>query len=283
VSINEPDKWGHAAEVVALFEDAEARGLDVRFDVYPYDASSSSLTQYLPPWVQAGGTEGMRRQMADAAMRRRALRDLAAGWMDGIPWFWDRVVISRSGPGREDLVGLSLEEAAAREGADPAAFSLDLCLEHGNSVQVVLFYRTEQDMTTFLAHRMSLVGSDGSAVPMDQGGLKPHPRGFGTFPRVLGRYVRDQGLLSLPQAVHKMTGAVADRLQIHDRGEIRTGAMADLVVLNPQTVLDTATFTEPAQAPRGIAHVVVNGTAVVDHGVQTAARPGRVLRRRASA
>jgi len=278
-AINEPAKWGRASDVVDLFERAAAGGLDVWFDVYPYDASSSSLTQYLPPWTQAGGTEGMRRALADPAARERAERELAAGWMGGIPWFWDRVVISRSGPGREDVVGLSIEEAAARAGVAPAAFTLDLCLEHGNAVQVVLFYRTEADMTAFLAHHRSVVGSDGSAVPLDQGGLKPHPRGFGTFPRILGRYTRDQGLLTLAGAVRKMTGAVADRLRLTDRGTVRAGAYADLVAFDPATVRDTATFTEPAQPPVGISHVVVNGTVVVDGGVQTAARPGRVLRR----
>lgn len=278
-AINEPSKWGRAAEHCALFEEAEAAGLDAWFDVYPYDASSSSLTQYLPPWVQAGGTDGMRELLAEGANRERAERELAAGWMNGIPWFWDKVVISRSGPGREDIVGLSIEEAAARAGVDPAAFTLDLCLEHGNSVQVVLFYRTEADMTAFLAHRLSVVGSDGSAVPLDQGGLKPHPRGFGTFPRILGRYVRVQGVLTLAQAVRKMTGAVAARLQINDRGTVREGMIADLVVFDPATVIDGATFTEPAQRPVGISHVVVNGTVVVDDGEQTSARPGRVLRR----
>lgn len=282
-AINEPSKWGRAGDLAVLFEQAEAAGLDVWFDVYPYDASSSSLTQYLPPWTQAGGTEGMREVLTDRANRERAERELAAGWMDGIPWFWDRVVISRSGPGRENCVGLSIEEAAARAGVAPAAFTLDLCLEHGNSVQVVLFYRTEADMTTFLAHRLSVVGSDGSAVPLDQGGLKPHPRGFGTFPRILGRYVREQGVLALTQAVHKMTGAVAARLQMSDRGVVRDGAIADLVVFDPATVIDGATFAEPAQRPVGISHVLVNGAIVVDDGEQTAARPGRVLRRTAAA
>nr|WP_240942931.1 amidohydrolase family protein [Planosporangium thailandense] len=278
-AINEPGKWGRASEAVALFEQAEAAGLDVRFDVYPYDASSSSLTQYLPAWVQAGGTEEMRRLLSDPAVRERAERELAAGWMGGIPWFWDRVVISRSGPGREDCVGLTIEQAAARARVDPVSFTLDLCLEHGNSVQVVLFYRTEADMTTFLAHRLSLVGSDGSAVPLDQRGLKPHPRGFGTFPRILGRYVRDQGLLTLAGAVHKMTGAVADRLQVRDRGRVTVGAYADLVVIDPASIADSATFTEPAQPPVGVDYVLVNGDVCVDEGVQTAARPGRLLRR----
>ncbi|MGW1682013.1 N-acyl-D-amino-acid deacylase family protein [Saccharopolyspora sp. NPDC002376] len=277
-AINEPAKWGRAAEVVAMFQDAASSGLDVWFDVYPYDASSSSLTQYLPPWVQAGGTDVMRRLLADPGQRRRAERELAAGWMNRIPWHWDRVIISRSGPGSEHYVGLSLEAAAALAGTDPVSFTLDLCLRHGNSVQVVLFYRTEADMRTFLAHRLSVVGSDGSAVPMDQRGLKPHPRGFGTFPRVLGRYVREHGILTLAQAVHKMTGAVADRLRLPDRGILQPGRYADLVVFDPDTVIDHATFTAPARTPEGIVLVMVNGSAVVEDGRQTSARPGRLLR-----
>jgi len=278
-AINEPSKWGRAPDYLALLERAEAEGLDVRFDVYPYDASSSSLTQYLPAWTQAGGTEGMRRLLSDPGNRERAERELAAGWMGGIPWYWERVMICRSGPGREDVVGMSIAQAAARAGVDPASFTLDLCLEHGNSVQVVLFYRTEEDMTTFLAHRLAVVGSDGSAVPMEQGGLKPHPRGFGTFPRILGRYVREQKVLTLAEAVHKMTGAVADRLQLPSRGRIRPGAVADLAVFDPETVLDTSTFTDPARPPVGITHVLVNGTVVVEDSTQTAARPGRLLSR----
>lgn len=278
-AINEPSKWGTATDYLALFEEAEADGLDVWFDVYPYDASSSSLTQYLPAWTQAGGTEGMRELLSEPATRQRAERELARGWMNGIPWFWDRVVLSRTGPGWEDYVGLTIEDAAARAGVEPAAFTLDLCLEHGNSAQVVLFYRTEADMTTFLAHRLAVVGSDGSAVPLDQSGLKPHPRGFGTFPRILGRYVREQNLLSLSDAIRKMTSAAAARLQLPDRGAIRVGSMADLVAFDPDSVIDNATFTEPAQRPTGISHVLVNGTVVVENGEQTAARPGRVLRR----
>ena len=278
-AINHPDDWGRAAEVTALIDEARARGLDVGFDVYPYDASSSSLTQYLPPWVQEGGTEAMRRRLADPDTRARAERDLAAGWFGGIPWFWDRVMISRSGPGDAWCVGLDIERAAARVGRTPAAFTLDLCLEHGNDAGVVLFYRTEQDMTTFLSHPRSVVGSDGSAVPLDQGTQRPHPRGFGTYPRILGRYVREQELLSLPEAIHKMTGGVAERLRLDDRGRLHVGRAADLVAFDPATVIDNATFTDPAQAPTGVRYVMVNGRLAVDGGDQTIERAGRVLRR----
>ncbi|MEE6282875.1 N-acyl-D-amino-acid deacylase family protein [Georgenia sp. MJ170] len=278
-AINEPDKWGQSADVTALFEKAEADGLDVKFDVYPYDASSSSLTQYLPTWVQEGGTEGMRRLLEDPSVRARAEVELAAGWMGGIPWFWDRIVLSRTGEGYEDHVGLSIEAAAARAGLPPEAYTLDLCLALGNTVQVVLFYRTEEDMTHFLSHRLALVGSDGSAIPLAQEGKKPHPRHFGSFPRILGRYVRDAELMPLATAIYKMTAGVAERLQLTDRGTVEVGLAADLVVLDPATVIDRATFTDPAQAPQGIETVIVNGQVVVSDGIPTGVLPGRVLRR----
>jgi N-acyl-D-amino-acid deacylase len=278
-AINHPDRWGRASAFVALIEDARRRGLDVGFDVYPYDASSSSLTQYLPAWVQDGGTEAMRARLAEPQVRARAEQEFAAGWFGGIPWLWDRVQLCRTGPGDEWCIGLTIAAAAASRGVEPAAFALELCLEHGNAAGVVLFYRTEDDVRTFLAHPLAVVGSDGSAVPFEQGEDRPHPRGFGTYPRVLGRYVRDQQLLSLPTAIHKMTGAVADRLQLSDRGWVRPGLVADLVVFDPATVIDTATFTSPAQPPVGIRYVVVNGQLAVDDAVQTPVRAGSVLRR----
>src|SRR5690606_5322578 len=144
-------------------------------------------------------------------------------------------------------------------------------------VQVVLHYRTEQDMQTFLAADFTTMGSDGSAVPYDVD-RHPHPRFFGATARTLGRYTRELGLLSWASAVHKMSGAVADRLQITDRGTVRPGLAADLVVLDPERVSDRATFAEPKQAPVGIDHVFVNGVQVVADGQQSQDRPGRVLR-----
>lgn len=192
---------------------------------------------------------------------------------------WDRVVFDRTGPGDEWMVGLSIEEAAARAGMTPAALTLRLCRDHGNAPRVVLFYRTESDMATFLAHPHAVVGSDGSALPLDQGGKRPHPRSFGTYPRVFGRYVRELGVLTLPEAVRKTSGAVADRLQLRDRGLIKRHLAADLVVFDPDTIIDRATFTEPGQPPLGIHYVVVNGEIAAEEGRQTGARAGRILRR----
>ena len=277
-AVNEPDKWGRAPDMIELFVEACERGLDAAYDVYPYIASSSGLVQYLPEWVPAGGTQAMRERLADPETRRRAEADLLKGWFGGIPWYWDRFVFAAGAPGSEWLVGLTIEQAAEREGVPPETLTLDLCLEHGNNVRVVLFYRLEEDVQAFLAHDLATIGSDGSAIPLDQIGVQPHPRNFGTYPRVLGKYVREEGLLTLPQAVRKMTSQVAERLQIRDRGLVEEGLVADLVLFDADHVIDLATFERPAQAPEGISHVVVNGQLVLDDYQQTGARPGRVLR-----
>jgi N-acyl-D-amino-acid deacylase len=144
---------------------------------------------------------------------------------------------------------------------------------------VVLFYRTEEDVSSFLRHPLAVVGSDGNAIPLEQASAKPHPRSFGTFPRVLGRYVRDGALLELPDAIRKMTSEPARRLGIRDRGSVEVGSFADLVLFDPATVADQATFEQPANAPRGISHVMVNGTLALEEGAVTGHRPGTVLRR----
>lgn len=278
-AINEPAKWGRANEMIAAIEDARARGVDATYDVYPYDASSSGMTQYLPAWVLDGGTETMRHRLADPAAFEQAERDLARGFFGGIPWYWDRMLICRADAPDQWCVGLTIEQAAQREQMTPEAFALKLCLAHGNGVDIVMFYRTEEDMVTFLSHPLAVVGSDGSAIPIDQQGQRPHPRAFGTFPRVFGRYVREQNLMPLAEAVRKMTGEVAQRMRIADRGLVREGMVADLALFDPATVSDHATFTDPGQAPSGIPYVVVNGVLAVDEGQQTAARSGQVLRR----
>ena len=281
LAINRPDRWGTGAELLAMFDQARDEGIDIFFDVYPYDASSSSLTQYLPPWLQAGGTKAMCARLAQPEERRRALDDMADGWFGGIAWLWDRFVISSSPDGygvAETLAGLS-----AQTGVEPFELTLQLCERYGNELQVVLFYRSEQDVALFMAHPLAVIGSDGNAIPLEQPTACPHPRNFGTFPRVLGRYVREQGVLELTDAIRKMTSEPARRLGLTARGIVAVGAIADLVIFDPLTVLDNAQFGQRADAPTGIDTVIVGGTVVLDHGVIGAERPGKVLRRSGSA
>lgn len=277
MAINDPARWGEADAELRQFEQARAEGIDIACDVYPYAASSSSLTQHLPPWVQAGGTEAMRERLADPATRDRALADMSRGWFGGIPFLWDRFMVSDTPDGYG--VARTIEELAAEAGADPYDFTLGLCERYGNDVHVVIFYRVEQDVEAFLAHPLAVVGSDGNAVPLDQPKTRAHPRSFGTFPRVLGRYVRERGTLSLEQAVAKMTGETARRLGLPDRGTVTIGAAADLVLFNPETVGDTAGFGTAPTPPVGIDLVIVNGTVMVEDGVISRERAGLVLLR----
>lgn len=282
LAINDPRFWGTAGEVEARFDRAESSGVDVAFDVYPYAASASALTQYLMPWVQEGGIDAMRRRLGDPASFRRAERELARGWgiRQEIPWMWERVVVSRA----EGILGVadgaSVRDAATEANMSPEALVLELCRQGGNRVQVVLFYRTEEDVETFLRSRLSSIGSDGAALPLALTGRMPHPRAYGAHARVLARYVRERRTLDLASAVHKMTAAVADRIGITDRGRLRAGAAADLVVFAADTVTDLATFSRPTQGPVGVSRVFVNGILAVDGGVQNGSRAGRVLRSR---
>ncbi|MGI9147131.1 MAG: N-acyl-D-amino-acid deacylase family protein [Chloroflexota bacterium] len=278
VAINDPAIWGQHAAVVERFERGREAGVDIVYDVYPYAASSSSLTQYLPGWLQAGGTQVLTERLKDRRTRERARTELAGGWFGGIPWLWDRVVISRPGdPSDGDSAGQSLGALAEQARIPPEELVLRLCETRGNGVHVVLFYRTEGDVQAFLQHPLSVIGSDGSAIPFARTD-QPHPRNYGASTRVLGRYVRDLGLLTLTTAVHKMTGRAAERMGIRDRGLLREGLAADLVLFDPERVTDRATFQVPCQPPEGVHCVVVNGEIVVEDGRQTPARPGRVLR-----
>lgn len=281
LAINDPARWGSAGDLLALLAQGREGGADIAGDVYPYDASASALTQYLPVWVQEGGMDQLRQRLEDKETFARAEADLAVGWGAGgvIPWFWDRVILSRTDGLLGTTDGETVADAAARLGQTPAALVLRLTAAGGHRVQVVLRYRTEEDMQAFLADPCTTMGSDGSAVGYDLADRRPHPRFFGASARLLGRYVRELGLLDLPTAVHKMTGAVADRIGITDRGVLRPGAAADVVLFDPAVVLDRATFVDPAQPPDGIHAVWVNGELAVSNGGQTDARAGRVLRR----
>jgi len=278
-AINTPSEWGTARAWTERFSAAVEQGVDAAFDVYPYDASSSALTQYLPAWVQEGGVNAMRGRLDDPTTMARAEAELALGWSaNRIPWLWDRVVLARTDGMLGAVAGTTLQQGADAAGITPARYTLELCRAGGNRVMVVLFYRTEQDMRCFLACHHAVVGSDGSAIPFDQGDRQPHPRNFGASVRVLGRLVRELGDFDLATAIAKMTGRVAERLRMHGRGTLAAGQAADIVVFDAQEVCDRGTYLAPCQKAAGVPYVVVNGQLVIDKGEQTAARPGRVLR-----
>ncbi len=240
--------WGRVRESLGLIETARARGVDVTADQYPYTAASTILA---------------------AIVQNDALGD--GGRMGSLE---PHEVVIASTPTHPEWEGSSLEELARRFGVE-ASEAARRVLDAEGSATVVLHLMDEQDVQTVLRHPSTMIGSDG--LPTLRG--RPHPRLYGTFPRVLGRYARELGVLSLEQAVHRMTGLPAAKFGLRDRGTVREGAFADLVLFDPGTIEDLATYDDPHRSPRGIARVFVNGAQVACDGEHTGARPGRALRR----
>lgn len=272
-----PANHGAVTGALELIDDAVARGVDVAADVYPYTAASTTLTSRLPTWAMDGGTAALLGRLADPAARSRLadeLRERAGQDADPVG-----VLIAELGAGRYgDAAGLSIADVARRDGVDSSEAVLRVLEAHDAAVAVVIHGMSEDDVVTVLRHPRVAVASDGWVMkPSGRG--RPHPRNFGTFPRVLARYVRALGVLSLAEAVRKMTSLPASRLGLRDRGVIAPGAVADVVVLDPDTVADRSTFAEPWQLPAGIHTVLVSGQVALDGGEPTGVRAGHVLRR----
>jgi N-acyl-D-amino-acid deacylase len=269
--------WGRTAESLPMIDWGNARGLKVGFDVYPYVASSSSLDSLLPAWAHEGGTPKLLERLRDPAVRARLSAEGPANQRR-----FDQTFISLvQTEANKWCEGLSLEEIAARRGVAPSEALFDLVLEEGASAAMVSFTMDEADVRRVLSHPRATIGSDGLAVA-PTGSLaegKPHPRFYGTFPRVLGHYARDEGLFSQEEAVAKMTGRPAAWLGLDAKGRVAVGCDADLVVYDPATVGERSTFADPHQFPVGLPHVVVNGVVAVRNGRHTGAAAGRVLRR----
>jgi N-acyl-D-amino-acid deacylase len=272
--------WGRVADALALIDAARAQGQDVMADVYPYTASSTTLRTLLPDWVLEGGIDAMLKRLADPADRERIRRELTGGGeglLRGLAW--SDIMVAYS-PSRPDAQGRRIAEVAAARREDPLDAAIELIVaEHGKGY-MILFQLDEADLRRALVHPHVMIGSDGSSLatdgPLSAG--KPHPRSYGTFPRVLGRYARDERVLSLPSAVWKMTGLPARRLGLSDRGVLAPGAKADVVVFDAATVADRATYEDPHRYAAGIGHVLVNGRVVIADGQHTGALPGRLLR-----
>jgi len=276
---------GRAEDTLRLIGQYRLRsGVDVSFDVYPYAAASTWLSSYLPTWALEGGRHALLERLAQPQARARMREDMRRDLFEGNdpPSVWREFLVARVGlGGGHPWEGKSLAEIAALRGQDPYEAAFDLLQEGEGLVQVIRFETTEAEIMTLLRHPLSLIGSDGSALATD-GPLAighPHPRNFGTFPRVLARYVRERGVLSLEEAIRKMTSGPAGRVGIRDRGLLLPGMWADVVVFDPNHIRDTATYRDPKRYPEGIAWVLVNGQVVVEEGRHTGARPGRVLRR----
>ncbi|HLN48589.1 MAG TPA: amidohydrolase family protein, partial [Steroidobacteraceae bacterium] len=280
------DNWGKATQALAMIADAKARGVDVDCDSYPYAAGSNPLKNILPPWVQAGGVEAMIARLGKDETRQNIRADIARDGLNNwgrIP-SWDCVQISIS-PHLPQFSGRTIASLAAERGADPVDTLCDYLAQDLGATRVLVTSIAEADIRTIVASPLALVGSDGNCVaPYGTVGKgMPHPRFYGTFPRVLSRYVRDENALSLPLAIHKMTGATARALKLKDRGLLREGFCADVVMFDPDDFIDRATYADPHQFPSGArTTVIVNGTIVVENATHTGALPGKVLRRDAA-
>jgi N-acyl-D-amino-acid deacylase len=280
--------WGRAAEVIALIQQARDAGQDVRANVYPYTAGQNNLSAIIPPWAHDGGREAMLARLRDPEARRRMRAEI----LEGLPGWYNHylatgdgwagmLLVSFTSPRNQPFRGRRMSELIAARGGDAVEVLFDVLREENGSVPTVFFHHAEVDMQRFMKQPWTSIGSDGAAVSVDgpSGRTHPHPRYYGTFPRVLGRYVRELGVLTLPEAVAKMTSMNADKLGIADRGRLREGQWADVTVFDAARVIDRATFEAPHQYPEGVEFVLVNGVVTVERGRHTGALAGRVIRR----
>ena len=274
------DNWGKSSRALELIDQARAEGMDVTADMYPYLAGSTSLSATLPEWAQEGGKEAILKRLGDAETCQKMAADMQSTGSFRITE-WDKVLISSS-PRNRDYEGCYVADLVAEVGKSPYDWVFDVLLETELAVSMVHFVMSEDNRKLELRHPAMMIGTDGAGRategPLAKG--VPHPRSYGTCPRVLGHYVREQGVISLEEAIWKMSGFPAQKLRWSDRGLVKKGYKADLVILDPDTVADRATYEAPHQYPVGITHVIVNGELVVHDDSHTRARPGRVLGRR---
>ena len=266
---------GGPEPLLELVDDARAEGLDVTFDSYPSEWAATRLLIQLPQWIQAGGPGPLKERLADRATRDRLRAEFKArGAAYASPAGWADVRLAAfHRPENLRWESRTIAEVMTETGHDALDVICDLLLSEDLGVGQVTSGPWSETLRDFVKHPVGMVGTDSTFL-----GDKPSPRTYGSFPRILGQFVRDEALLSLEEAIRKMTSAPAARLGLRDRGVIRDGAVADLVVFDPATVRSNATYDEPRRFPTGIDHVIVNGTLVVDNGDHTGATPGRGLR-----
>ena len=278
--------WGRMPNVLDRIKQARDRGLDITADIYPYIAGSTALSACLPPWALEGGTDKMLARLRDPQTRQRLKTEISQEQTT-----WENIYLGSGGPGGvligsvvnrelESLQGKRISEIAEQQKKDPLDTVFDLIPADHGQTGAIYFMMSEDDMRAAMkASFVSFCTDSGSrATDGPLAGSKSHPRGWGSYPRILGRYVRDEKLLSLEAAIHKMTGAPAARVGLKERGLIKEGMFADITLFDPAKVIDRATFESPNQYPVGIEYVLVNGKISVDKGQRTTALAGRVLR-----
>jgi N-acyl-D-amino-acid deacylase len=280
-TMNFPLNAGRAGEMLALLDEAIDSGCDISLDTYPYLPGATYLSALLPSWAAEGGPSVTMARLSDVDIRERirvAMEELGSDGCYGVPidWHWIEISGVRH-PHNEHLVGQRVADSAARLGVAPIELYLDTLLDENLGTSCLFHVGHEDNVRAIMRHRAHTGGSDGLL-----GGGRPHPRGWGTFPRYLGRYVRELGVLELAECVAHLTSRAARRLRLTDRGVVRVGAVADLVLFDPATIADRATFEQPRQPATGIQTVLVNGVPVLDDSRPTGALPGHSIRHRES-
>jgi len=272
--------WGRAGEALALIDESRGKGLDVTFDQYPYLAGSTMLDAVIPPRFHAGGTAGLLERLKDPAVREEIRQvqentkpERWENWIDTCGWEGIVVTAVKTDANRF-AEGKSVAEIAKITGKAPIDAVCDLLIAEENAVTMVVFYGSEEDVREIMRSEYMTLCSDGIV------GGKPHPRVYGTCARLLGKYVREEKVVTLPQAIRKMTSLPAQRLRLQERGIIREGMAADITIFNPDTIIDRGTYAEPNQYPIGIDYVLVNGRVAVDNGKLASLRAGKVIRRK---
>ncbi len=268
--------WGRTKEILDNLENHKKDGLAITADQYPYVAGSTALSSCLPPWVLAGGTHEMLSRLSDPDERekiRESFDHPAPSWEDrGKREGWENVIVSSVGSNNPAIVGKSIAAIATERGCDPIAVVMDIILEEKNKATMIVFQNCEESLIEVMKRSWVMIGTDGI-----YGSGKPHPRLFGTFPRILGKYVQEEKVLLLEEAVRKMTSLPAATFRLTDRGVLKEGLIADITVFDPVHVSDRATFEEPRQYPQGTSYVLVNGVPVIFDEKPTGNLPGRVL------
>ena len=272
------ENWGKLDEVFKLIESAINEGIDIVCDRYPYTAANTGLQAVLPDWVFDGGKEKAIERLKDYKTRDKIKTELLKKYPSNS--YWDSVMISQGVTAKnKETEGKSVKKGAEIFKKDVIDFLFDILIEENLEVDAIYFSMSEDNMKRILKKDYVMIGSDSGARSTD--GLLglglPHPRTFGTFPRVLGKYCRDEKLFDLPTAIYKMTSYPCKRIGIKDRGLIKEGYFADLVIFNPDTISDTATYESPKNYPKGIEYVIINGKITVNNGNHTGAKAGRIL------
>ena len=269
--------WGKIRETLKMIERAREEGIDITADAYPYTAGSSYLAAILPPWAHEEGEEKLKERCRNPKTREEMKKFIEerTDWQNFVKEAgWENIVLAYS-PTYPEFIGKNILEISKEWNKDPYDVVFDIIAEDGASAEMIIFMMDEKDVEIVISHPYVMIGTDG----LDTGEGNPHPRAYGTFPRVIGVYVRDKKLMTLEEAIRKMTSLPAQRLGLKDRGLIKEGMWADIVIFDPKTIRDRATYDNPRATPEGIEYVIVNGVISIEKGELTGEKGGKILRR----